>query len=674
MFAWDLDRSVEPDSVAQVLVGLLDVPGLRMVIEGSAEQFETAHASAILSLDDPRWTDAARFAAWYERRRGASPFTATDVYPSPGAALLASKVPEAAAPGAAHQVEASWWAAVPAEVRPAFAALAGAVQPLTLVQWSAVAGDATAAEAARLLPPDRAGSSTWWLAPGRLRETVTADVAPLEAGALARALATAVPRLPGGSPDFGHADPGLLGVVLLHAVEGGFADQVLDDFVMLVQADPVAATAVLAAHPERRSAAVWRAAGPALIDESDSGVRAAVLGARLSREAHERAPVTPAGACGWTVDQAYWLPSGHAPIVSGALTRGPDAGYVVLVTEEGSLHAVELSTGRQAPVPAGAPPGAVRSLQALADGSLIALGADGRPHVLVGSPHQQISPPREGGRMTALGPLGSTGDSDGQVHWAGGGVSAVLHDGPVTALAAAVTHGPTGVVVVSGGVDGCVRSWVPATGEQEEVDRRPLPVTSVAAEQGADGPVLAASWSDGLARIHRPQDARTLDIRLGSPVCSVLVDSEGRILLVLPEGVVRILPGAAILEGHEPSGPGSRDAAGPRPRDAEDALVRLASGEGSPTELLTALLDAELLVCPDAVTGDLLVTAGSNGSRGVDACTSSEHVPRHWAEPVLMAGRDLAVAHPAVDLRLNPASPLSLTFPLRDLAQAAGAG
>ncbi|WP_380283338.1 hypothetical protein [Kitasatospora purpeofusca] len=399
LFLRDLDRSAEPGAIAaQVLGRLPEVPGLRLVAEGGDGLWDPVPAAAVLDLTKPEWTDPDLFALWYGKQRGPSFFEASDVYPSPGSALLAARI-LAGVPGAGSAgVHAAWWAAAGDPARSALGVLAAAVQPLTLAQWSAAAGAEAVAAAARILPPDRADGRAWWLPPGPLRDTVTAEVVPADPLRLARTLAGTVPRLPDASPDFTRADPSGLGLVLHQAVRAGMAEEVLDDFELLTHADPVAVTAVFSGW-SGSVATAWRLAGPALIDEPDPAVRASVFRARL-------------------------------------------------------------------------------------------LGI------------------RSGGSQTV------------------------------------------------------------------------------------------------------PQQ--------------------------LPTAV-------------------------------ETALDRLSSGAGDPSELLTAMLDSELLVCPDAETGAPLVTLGANGREGLDACTSQDHVPRHWAEAVLMSGRDLATGFDGLDLRLNPVSAVSLCLPLRDL-------
>lgn len=664
LLLWDLGRSAEPEAIAvRVLGRLLDVPGLRVVAEGGGGEGDTIQGAAVLALDEPRWTDPVRFSAWYEKRRGASPFNASDVYPSPGLALLAAAVPAEVSGQAAKGVHAAWWAAAGDDARVALAALAGAEQPLNLAQWSAIAGVEAVETAARLLPPDSMAGGTWWLPAGPLRDTVTADADPVDPAELTRALAGAVPRLSNRSPDFTRADPAELALVLRQALRAGLADEVLEDVELLAHADPIAVTTALAVHPNVQIAKAWSLAGPALIDEPDPAVRAIVLLARRPRDV-SGGELPLKGAVDWTVEQTLWFQAGDSPVRAGMLAQRPHGGDIVLVTDDGTLKAVELASGKQFSVP-GCPlatPVLTVGLQGLPDGTPAALGSNGQPYLLAGSSLPAFPVPRVG-HLTAIGPLGAAGDSTGRVYWPAGAVDEVLHIGPVTALAITPPDAAGEGLLVSGGADGRVRSWEPGSGTPPGVvDQRQCPVAGVAVGGSTYGLVIAMAWNDGLVRVRRPQTGQVVDVRFGSPVRSVLVDASGRVILVLPEGVL------SILLSTPPAWQDGDDARIP----AEAALCRLASGEGNPSELLAALLDAELLVCPDAETGVLLVTTGGNGKDGVDACTSQGHVPRHWAGVVRMSGRDLAATFEGLDLRLNPASPTSLAFPLRDLRRAAG--
>ncbi|WP_328958318.1 hypothetical protein [Kitasatospora purpeofusca] len=293
LFLRDLDRSTDPDAVgAGVLARLLTVPNLRMIVEGDESTGSLFHGAAVLDLADPGWTDRDAFSAWYAQRRGASPFDAEDVWPSPGSALLAATVTAAGPDGRRAGVPAAWWAGADDGVRHALGVLAGAVQPLTLAQWSAAAGAEAAVAAARVLPPDPAEDGTWWLPAGPLRDTVVTATTSVDRARLARALAGTVPRRPDRSPDWTRATSAELGLVLRQAVAAGLAEEVLDDFGLLAHADPVAVTAVLADHPDSGFAGAWTAAGPELIDEPDPEIRARRLLANLPNAASGGRPAS----------------------------------------------------------------------------------------------------------------------------------------------------------------------------------------------------------------------------------------------------------------------------------------------------------------------------------------------------------------------------------------------
>ncbi|GLW53400.1 WD40 repeat domain-containing protein [Kitasatospora phosalacinea] len=86
----DLDRAADPARlVAELLDPLLGLPHLRLVVEATADLAFTAVAEpAELDLDDPRWTDRARWDAWCGRE-GHDPAG----YPNPGRALGAAPPP-----------------------------------------------------------------------------------------------------------------------------------------------------------------------------------------------------------------------------------------------------------------------------------------------------------------------------------------------------------------------------------------------------------------------------------------------------------------------------------------------------------------------------------------------------------------------------------------------------
>ncbi|MDY0816308.1 hypothetical protein [Kitasatospora purpeofusca] len=314
LFLRDLDRSIDPDAVAAgVLARLLTVSDLRMVVEGDESTGSLFRGAAVLDLADSGWTDRDAFSAWYAQRRGASPFDTEDVWPSPGSALLAATVTAAGPDGRRAGVPAAWWAGVEENVRRAVGVLAGAVQPLTLAQWSAAAGAEAAVAAARVLPQDPAEDGTWWLPAGPLRDTVVAASTSVDRARLARALAGTVPRRPDRSPDWTRATSAELGLVLRQAVAAGLAEEVLEDFELLAHADPVAVTAVLADHPDTEVSAAWTLAGPDLVDEPDPAVRSRLFLANLRRPARAEASGSAAP------ESAHWT---AVETVIGRLAEG----------------------------------------------------------------------------------------------------------------------------------------------------------------------------------------------------------------------------------------------------------------------------------------------------------------------------------------------------------------
>ncbi|MFC9329097.1 hypothetical protein [Kitasatospora sp. NPDC057015] len=551
----DLDRAAEPAAIsAGLLDPLLALPGLRLLVEAATGSPEAAALTAVapaavLELDDPLWTDAGRFASWYQRLRGDSPFDAEQAYPGPGAALLAAKVPPGAGPPTGP-VAAAWWAALPAELRPALAALAAAGRPLTGPEWSLLADPGAVRRAGELLPPDSPAGDTWWLPAGPLREQVTATLAEPDPRAALTALHAALPRTPDGALDLPGAGGKRLGLLLGQAVRAGGADglldALLDDPAVLAQADPTAVTAAFAARPGSRLAPAWRAAGPALVHEPEAAVRAELLRVRLLGPSHAPAP-PPAGGAGWRAEWAHWLPPAEPPLVTAALGAGPYAGQLLLADGRGVLRSADLATGAlSAPAPFSAPPG-VRALACLADGAILALDVTGVPRSVAGAAPPAL--PAEA--VSALTNLPAVGDPAGVVHWPVPGQESRerLHDGPVTAVggvllpAQDLAAAPV-PLLLSGGVDGRVRGWSPTFPPlPEPLHERPCPVVSVSVAQTSAGLVMAAAWTDGVVRIQCPAEGDgCVELRLGSPVTAVEVDPAGRVVVVLLDGVVCLRP------------------------------------------------------------------------------------------------------------------------------------
>ncbi|MFC9327605.1 type VII secretion system-associated protein [Kitasatospora sp. NPDC057015] len=545
----DLNRAAEPREVADLLAGLLDLPRIRMVAElaeGTVEAaaFASFPSPAVLDLDQPGWTDGARFTRWYGQLGARSPFEAETVLANPRLARLAARIP--AGTDTSGGVAAAWWAALPPDLRPALRALAAAGRPLTRREWAGYAEPGTVGRAAEVLAADSATEDTWWLPAGPLRDAVTAGSTAADQAGLVRALAATVPRTADGGPDLPAAEPGHLGLILDHAVRSGSAAALLDDPRFLAHADPVAVTAAFAALPDSRFATVWNAAGPALVGAPSGAERAAVLRARLL--GHDPAAAAALDGSGaWRAEWAVWSAASEPRLAAAALTRGPYAGYVLTVDEGGRLRAVASATGQLSEVAAHPAPTPLLSLAALPDGAVVALDPTGRTRLLAGSSLPEPVDPAalDGARPTALGGLaGSVGDSAGRVHCLPATAVEHLHDGPVTALDGVPLARSGRPLLVSGGQDGTVRAWRPGTTPMPApVDRRSCPVAAVAVGRGPRGLLVAAAWTDGLVRVRLLDGDDVVDLRPGGPVRSVLIDDAGRVVVVLADGVIGVALG-----------------------------------------------------------------------------------------------------------------------------------
>ncbi|AXI80263.1 hypothetical protein [Peterkaempfera bronchialis] len=636
--------------VSELLDPLLALPHLRMVVDAAtgsalADAFTAVADPAVLDLDDPQWTDRERFAAWYAAStRGHSAFTADQVYPNPGLALLAARTPqapssagdaaagavgaEAAASAKAVDAEAAagavgaetagtaaggaeaeavcraWWAAVPENARAAVAALAAVDRPIGLDAWTALYGEAEAVrEAARWLPAATPAADGWWLRPLPL-PSVVAATEPDHTAAV-RSLARTVPRADGGGPDLPSADPDRLSLLLTHTLLAGNSGELLSDPAFLVHAHPVAVTAALeAGTPNAALAAAWHAAGPALVEQDDPAVRAAVLRTRLlgrDDTAAERLAPTAAGA-GWQAQWAQWRPAAGSagrwpgPVAAAAAGTGPYAGQLLLADPTGAVRILSAADGHPTGRIAVPEPRPLRSLACAPGGSVVLLDVWGVPEVLApadqgaqvgariqaafdaAAPATATAAPaaaagsgvpaglepyhltaaldllrqRAAAELSAVACLAglpseppAVGDVEGRVHWRE--ERHRLHRGPVTALSgvALPADAPVGQgvpLLVSGGLDGCVRLWGPGADPMPEPwDARPCPVTAVAAVAIDRGLVVAAAWADGLLRVRRLDDVGTeLDLRLGCPVTALVLSGDAQLVAGTPDGVAAL--------------------------------------------------------------------------------------------------------------------------------------
>ncbi|SDT67490.1 hypothetical protein SAMN05216371_3602 [Streptomyces sp. TLI_053] len=342
------------------------------------------------------------------------------------------------------------------------------------------------------------------------------------------------------------------------------------DPLLYALARPVPVTAAV----ERRDDALaraWRAAGPAVIEEPDPAVRAAVLRTRLlggDTAAAAAAAVLAQLPGPWAGRWARWEGVDRdwpGPAVALAAGAGPYAGQVLVAGPTGSVRSFDAATGRRVGALVVPSPRPLRGLAVTAGGSAVLLDAWGRPELVVpAEPRPGLEPygltaaldavGAAAGDLSAVAAVGgladsapALGDAAGAVHWFEDGkvLSERLHHGPVTALAGTALGGgplsdPEIPLLVSGGFDGAVRLWGPRSAPMPEPsDRRGCPVTAVAAGATAAGPVVAAAWSDGFVRVRDLGTGGVLDLRTGSEVWS-LVLAGTLLVLGMPDGLAAV--------------------------------------------------------------------------------------------------------------------------------------
>jgi hypothetical protein len=333
------------------------------------------------------------------------------------------------------------------------------------------------------------------------------------------------------------------------------------DPVLYALARPTAVTAAVEGRDDVLARA-WQAAGPGLIDEPDPGVRAAVLRTRLLG-LDDRAAAALADVPGdWAT---RWVSSGRSAVEMAAAGPGPYASQLLVAERDGAVRMYDPATGRRTGVVVVPGPKPLRGIAVTAGGTAVLLDSWGGTDLVVpdGSwpaldPYRltgAIEEIREGAAeltaVTAIGRLPAAapafGDAAGAVHWAGPEeiLSAQLHRGPVSALAGVALGGglsePDLPLLVSGGLDGTVQLWSPASEPMPEPsDRRDCPVTAVAAGSTAAGPLVAAAWSDGVVRVRDlGGTGGELDIRLGSEIWSM--ELVGTLLVVgMPDGLAAL--------------------------------------------------------------------------------------------------------------------------------------
>lgn len=98
--------------------------------------------------------------------------------------------------------------------------------------------------------------------------------------------------------------------------------------------------------------------------------------------------------------------------------------------------------------------------------------------------------------------------------------------------------------------------------------------------------------------------------------------------------------------------------------DLERALQLAATGHGDDSQVMRALLDADLLLfAQNDQPGRLHITKDQAGRATLQAFTSESLLPARWTTWQRSRGRDLAAVLAGCDLQLNPGSPVSVRIP-----------
>ncbi|MYS80249.1 WD40 repeat domain-containing protein [Embleya scabrispora] len=532
-----------------------------------------------------------------------SPFGADAAFPHPGLARLAARVDGALSPAPPNDntpgglperaagIHQTWWATLPEDVRSAVAALFGLDLPLSAHQWERAltalypAADpgtaaATIEHATRVFPAVFEGGDTWALPAGPLAEFVLGQrpesAGPDRPGRVHTALRHAADA---GITDLaGLYDAGeeRISAILAHSVRIGDAAALAADPVVQALARPqtVAGALVATGQWAQPAQAAFRGAFGTLLGQPAPAARAALLAVhRLGRDdAAARMLTERSTSPGWRAEWARWGEGDThrpdrwpGPAAAATAGRGGLAGRVLLVDDTGVIRTVAGAdgtiTGR---VVAGSGPLPLRALASTYGGRVTTLNRWGGVDVLDAAYHGPRGALEAafqrlvntcGAELTVLcaHPLPAVGDVDGGVWCHGsppgvpggeppprGVLSAPLHTGPVTALAA-VRTGADGEppLLLSGGRDGRVRMWSPgADPATDPLDARATAVTALACERTTEGLLIAAAWADGLVRLRRPGDDTAVDLNLGAPVTGIAVAVQGYIVLGMADGVL----------------------------------------------------------------------------------------------------------------------------------------
>ncbi|MEU9609749.1 hypothetical protein [Streptomyces sp. NPDC048057] len=363
----------------------------------------------------------------------------------------------------------------------------------------------------------------------------------------------------------------------------------------VVAADPLAVTTAYETTEEDHGGLrrAWLRAGQSLSTEDDPAVRALVLRAALGDGADPRL----AGELAALADGAPWrlvwsrvrddlLPPWPGPVV--ALAAGYDAldGRLLAVDPLGALRSLRAADATALGRLPRTVPQAV-AVAALGDGTVLTLDRHGDLAL-----HGDLAVPKATG-LAALVDDGSAvlaerirtvgralarhgvrtsaavtgllvaGDDAGVVHAYGlppgagadaDACTAVLHDGPVTAVAVAELGGADADrapvhLLYSGGADGRVRAWGPATDPMPApvAERAGVPVVALAAARTGQGPwpALAVAWADGLVEVHPPYEEEgggRAFFRPGPPVRALALTPRGLLVVGTDEMTVCLEP------------------------------------------------------------------------------------------------------------------------------------
>ncbi|WP_327179650.1 hypothetical protein OG599_33095 [Streptomyces sp. NBC_01335] len=364
----------------------------------------------------------------------------------------------------------------------------------------------------------------------------------------------------------------------------------LNDPPSVCTADPwhVSALYERSGDPHGGLRAAWLRAGASLTREQAAPERANVLLAALGNDADPRLSAALARCAEGARWRVRWRcvpgdarPPWPGPARALATGRGALDGRLVVTDHQGTIRVLDREdaspVGR---LPASRPlsgalvvdaDGVVTSLDA--HGSLFTQGAPSNAGTAGLSALLDTGPPAEGRLVeaartyvagvaaTALAACdgvlavgdetgtvraftGHGGDSDGPE-----AVTAALHRGPVTALAATgavptAAESPSIPLVYSGGADGTVRVWaLHGAALETPVLSRPHPVTALAVTTTEAGPLLAAAWADGLvAHQAVAEDAAPRVFRPGLRVNALALTSAGELVIGTDESLMCLAP------------------------------------------------------------------------------------------------------------------------------------